>query len=250
VSAIGAYVVVFALISAFDGRGLGVSRFFFVAIVLLGLASGPLVGAGGGVLAAGLYGVGVLVNPRLADASLFDASMGIRLVTFVGVGALIGFFAAQQRALTAYLRVLADRDRLTGLPTSRPFEAELTRRLEDARPFALLLGDLSDLGDRARSDEMLLRLPDVLAHCLDPTDAVARVGRDEFAVLAACRSSDEAGAVAGAAEAAFRAHGLDVTFGWAVSPGEGTNGLALYRAANERLYARKTILRPRVAQAG
>ena len=37
------------------------------------------------------------------------------------------------------------------------------------------------------------------------------------------------------------------TVGWAVYPHEGENALALYRAANERLYARKVMrsyLRP------
>jgi hypothetical protein len=37
------------------------------------------------------------------------------------------------------------------------------------------------------------------------------------------------------------------TLGWAVFPQEGTNALALYRAASERLYARKVMrsyLRP------
>jgi GGDEF domain-containing protein len=76
------------------------------------------------------------------------------------------------------------------------------------------------------------------------------VGRDEFAILAACRSSDEARTLAASVEGVFRARGLNVTFGWAVAPTEARNGLALYRAANERLYARKTILRPRAAVAG
>jgi hypothetical protein len=32
-----------------------------------------------------------------------------------------------------------------------------------------------------------------------------------------------------------------VTFGWAMHPREGTNALALYRVADERLYARKLM---------
>ena len=249
-AAVAAYALVFTAMLVFDRPGLGLSRFFLVALVLVALASGPLVGAAGGLVATALYTGAVLVSDRLPDDSLLSFSMVTRVVTYIGVGALIGFFAAQQRALTAHLRLLADRDRLSGLPTSRPFEAELTRRLEEGSAFALLLGDLDDLGDRAGTDEMLLRLPAVLSHRLHPTDAVARVGPDEFAVIAACRSSDEAGALAASVEAACGAHGLEVTFGWAISPGEGRNGLALYRAANERLYARKTILRAHVAAAG
>ena len=35
--------------------------------------------------------------------------------------------------------------------------------------------------------------------------------------------------------------GFAVTFGWAYFPDDGDNALTLYRAANERLYARKIL---------
>jgi len=35
--------------------------------------------------------------------------------------------------------------------------------------------------------------------------------------------------------------GTKATFGWAIHPQEGENALALYRAASERLYARKVM---------
>jgi GGDEF domain-containing protein len=244
------YVAVFGAVSLIDRPGLRVSRFFFVAVVLLALASGPLAGAGGGLLAAALYSVAVLVSPDLPDESLASLSMAIRLVTYVGVGCLIGFFADQHRAFADHLRLLADRDRLTGLPTSRTFEVELTRRIEDNAMFALLLGDVDGLGDQVDAGDTLQRLPSMLAHCLHPSDAIARVGPDEFAILATCRSSDEARALAGTLEATLRACGLDVIFGWTISPHEGRNGLGLYRAANERLYARKVVRRRSVAYAG
>ena len=37
--------------------------------------------------------------------------------------------------------------------------------------------------------------------------------------------------------------GVGVTFGWATYPQDGDNALALYRAADERLYARRVISR-------
>jgi GGDEF domain-containing protein len=246
-AAAAAYGVVFLVILLLDRPGLGLGRLFFVALVLLALANGTLAGAGAGVLAGAVYSVDVLLNGRLPDSGLLGSGMAIRMVTYVGVGAVIGFFAAQQRALAAHLRLLADRDRLTGLPTSRPFEAELTRRLDEGGSFAILLGEVDDLGDRARTGEILLRLPEVLSRSLHPTDTVARVGKDEFAVIVACRSSEEAGSLAMSLESVFKGLGLEVTFGWSVSPNEGRNGLALYRAANDRLYARRTILRPRAA---
>jgi GGDEF domain-containing protein len=238
-----AYAAVFAAVLAFDRPGLGVGRFLYVAVVLLALATGARGGAAGGMLAAVLYAVAVLLVPRLPDETLLTLSMGIRVATYVGVGALIGFFAAQQRSLIEHFRVLADRDRLTGLPTSRSFEVELTRRLEAGAPFAVLLGDVYGLGKRSEADETLRGLPALLGRCLGPGDAIARVGPDEFAVLVACHSTEEAGALAAVVEAALSAEGHSVTFGWSVSPRDGRNGLALYRAANERLYARKVIRR-------
>jgi GGDEF domain-containing protein len=240
-AAVSAYVGVFAAVLAFERPGLGISRFFYVAVVLLAMAMGSRVGASGGVLAAILYAIAVLANPRVPDDGLVTVSMAIRVVTYVGVGGLIGFFAAQQRTLVEHLRLLADRDQLTHLPSSRPFETELTMRLEQGAPFALLLGDVDGLGDRAHSDEKLLELPSVLGRCLGPGDSIARVGHDELAILASCRSSEEASAFATAVESTLAAEGLTVTFGWTISPQEGRNGLGLYRAANERLYARKLV---------
>jgi hypothetical protein len=39
------------------------------------------------------------------------------------------------------------------------------------------------------------------------------------------------------------ADGFAVTFGWAAYPQDGSNALSLYRAADERLYARRIIHR-------
>jgi hypothetical protein len=42
-------------------------------------------------------------------------------------------------------------------------------------------------------------------------------------------------------EQALAGRGVPTRFGWAVYPHEGDNALALYRAADERLYARKLV---------
>jgi GGDEF domain-containing protein len=250
-AAVLCYLAAFGAVVGFDRPGLGVGRFFFVAVVLLGLASGPFAGAAGGLLAGGLYAAAVLVNSDLPDDPLLGAPMAIRLITYIGVGALSGFFAAQHRAVAAYLQILGERDRLTGLPTSRPFEKELSRRLDTGTPFVLLLADVDGLDDGEESEiaEVMGKLPGTLAPWLGAGDTVARVSAREYAVLIQLRSSEEAGALAAVLETALAGHGLDVTFGWALSPRDGRNGLALYRAASDRLHAR-TILRRHVAAAG
>jgi hypothetical protein len=90
--------------------------------------------------------------PILPDGSVLGTPMGIRLFTYIGVGALIGFFGAQHRAVAGYLKILAERDRLTGLPTSRPFEQELSRRIGGETPSALRLADVDGLDSDEEDD--------------------------------------------------------------------------------------------------
>jgi diguanylate cyclase len=94
----------------------------------------------------------------------------------------------------------------------------------------------------------LRRLGAMLANALEPSDEIARVGGDEFAVLAALGSTQEAARLAARLEAVLAGSGIGITFGWAVHPQDGLNALSLYRAADERLYARKYIRSPRRRQ--
>ena len=98
--------------------------------------------------------------------------------------------------MLAELRVLAERDSLTGLPNTRAFEAAITRRLAAGRPFVLMLADMDALKDFNRDEgfaagnEALRRLADRLARSFGPDDDVARVGSDEFAILASVQGDD------------------------------------------------------------
>ena len=151
------------------------------------------------------------------------------------------------------LRVLAERDILTGLPNTRAFESAITRRLADKRKFALLLADMDALKDFNRDEgftagnDALRRLADRLASSLGPDDDIARVGSDEFAILVSIQRPDDAQRLAEKLERILADERAKATMGWAVHPDEGDNALALYRAASERLYARKVMrsyLRP------
>ena len=167
-------------------------------------------------------------------------------MTYAGIGFLIGYFAQRNQELVVQLRLLAERDALTGLPNTRGFEAAMSRRLTGGRSFALLLGDMdglkviNDSRGHAEGNQILQRLAVVLSTALRAEDEVARVGGDEFAVLSSMRSSEEAGELAERLEAAVAAEGARITFGWAVSPGEGVEALTLFRAADQRLYERKS----------
>jgi GGDEF domain-containing protein len=90
---------------------------------------------------------------------------------------------------------------------------------------------------------MLRQVASRLLHALPPGDEVARVGDDSFAVLTYAGSARDAGKIAAHLQSVLASDGFRVTFGWAAYPQDGSNALSLYRAADERLYARRIIHR-------
>jgi diguanylate cyclase len=242
-----AYLLAFAGLALLERPGLGIAHFFYIPIALIALLGGPLVGAAAGAVAATLYAAAVLANAALPSHELLTVSTPIRLVTYAACGALIGWFARENEHLVGRLEVLAQRDRLTGLPNARAFEVAVDRRFEHGGSFALLLGDLDGLREanekdgHGGGDEILVRLAETLGGLLRPEEELARVGGDEFAILASVRGKDAASQRANVLEQRLAGLGLDVTFGWAAYPDEGGNALGLVRVADERLYARKLV---------
>ena len=245
--------MIFLCFLVYERPGLGIGHFYYLAIALAAMAGGAAVGASAGFVATGLYVAGVLINLRVPSTELLTAGTLTRGITYVTIGALIGWFASHNRVMVDELRVLADRDVLTGLPNTRAFESAITRRLASGRGFALLVADMDALKDFNRDEgftagnDALRRLADRLATSLGPDDDVARVGSDEFAILASVQTSDGAAQLAARLERLLADDRTKATLGWASFPQEGDNALALYRAASERLYARKVMrsyLRP------
>jgi diguanylate cyclase (GGDEF)-like protein len=247
---IGASLLTFGLVFTgfltLETPGLGIANFYYFAVALVALALGPYFGAAAGGAAAGLYSVGIVLNSSLPTAEVLAQSAWIRLLTYAGIGFLIGYFAQRNQELVVQLRLLAERDALTGLPNTRGFEAAMSRRLAGGKSFALLLGDMdglkliNDSRGHAEGNNVLQRLADVLGQALRGEDEVARVGGDEFAVLSSVNSGEEARQLAERLETAVAAAGARITFGWAVSPGDGTEALTLFRSADQRLYERKS----------
>lgn len=241
------YAVVFFAFLVYETPGLGIAHFFYLSIATTAIATGPRIGALAGLGATVLYVSAVLLNPLIPSNEVLTASTAIRFLTFVSIGFVIGYFAGRNRLMFEELRILAERDILTGLPNTRAFEAAITKRLESGRPFALLLADMDALKELnheagpSAGDDALRRVADRLSASLSPEDQVARVGSDEFAVLASCQTLDEASELSSRLEWILSAQRTKATFGWAVHPTEGANALALYRAASERLYARKVM---------
>ena len=222
--------------------GLGLGHFYYVPIALLAFVGGPYAGVAGAILATTLYDVGIMLNPNVPSVLPVEQTV-IRLITFGLLGVVVGVLARSNRRLVDELGKLASRDRLTGLPNTRAFEAAIDQRLERGAPFTLLVGDgdelrrLNDLG-RDGGDEALRRLADRLRSARRTEDEIARIGGDEFAVLASSDGGRGRDLAIGL-ERDLALDGDSVTFGWATFPDDGESALALYRAADERLYARK-----------
>lgn len=246
-TALSAYVVVFTGFLFYEVPGLGIAHFFYLPVAAMAMTGGSRRGFLAGVAAAVLYTSGILLNPDIPPAEILSASTGIRLCTYTAMGALVGWFAAHNRELVDRLQLLAERDHLTGLPNTRAFEAALSARLAAGHPFALLLGDMdrlkevNDTGGHPAGNESLRLLAESLSASVRPEDDVARVGGDEFAILTPLGNPEAAVRLCARLEALLDGQGTYISFGWALFPTECANALALYRTADERLYARKVI---------
>jgi diguanylate cyclase (GGDEF)-like protein len=259
--AAGTFAGVFVLFGALERPGLGIAHGYYLAVILAALASGPIRGALAGILATALYAVGIALNPHVPTASLLTIATSIRALAFVSVGLVVGFYASRNRSLTCELeriadeqRVLASRDRLTGLPNTRAFEVAVTARLESAEPFALFVGDLDGLkrvNEQSGYDEgndLLRRFAETVIERLSASADVARVGADELAILVRLALDELPATFAARLERELARDGVAATFGWAMYPEEATTALGLYRIADERLYARKILHGRRLAR--
>jgi len=241
-ASVACFVAVFAAFAAFERPGTGIGHGYYVAIVLGGMAWGRLGGVLAGLVATALYSVGVYTNPRV-PTHFPPESTAIRLVTYVLVGALIGYYASRSRTLLAQaeeltreLRLLARRDFVTGLPNQRAFEVAANRSIDAGAPFALVVCDLAPGSALLEPGERILELAERLWGVVDGGADVSRIGDEQLGVLAPVADAGEAAQVATRVEHVL---GGGATAGWATFPRDGRDALGLYNAANERLYARK-----------
>ncbi len=238
------YVAVFALFRFYERPGLGIGHGYYLAILLAATATGPIGGAAAGVVATALYATGLYWNPAVPTAEIPTLATVIRFVAFVLVGLLAGYYAKRSRALLAQadslaaeLRLLARRDFITGLPNQRALEIAMNRRLEEDLPFALILCEMPLPSSDVHRTNELLDFGDQLTRCVGPASDVARLSQDQFAVLAPV-TSVAASALATSIERSLNPQ-WPVHTGWATYPIDARDGLGLYGAACDRLYARK-----------
>ncbi len=241
-AALAVNLLVFALFVFFERPGLGIGNGFYVAIALAAIADGPLLGALAGVLSTLLYALGMLINPHVPVALIPTEATAIRLVVFVAVGSLLGYFASMNRRLwrasdelLAELSILAQRDFQTGLPNQRAFERTIGERLVAKKAFTLVVGDLDPGSAQTDVLDFVERLTALLPHGAE----VTRVSEIQLAVILEEQEPTHARRLVAGLERLLDQGGSRATFGWAHYPRDGDNALGLYTAASERMYARK-----------
>jgi len=185
------------------------------------------------------------------------------VATLAGTGLFVSFVRNRLGAMFNRLREAAHRDPLTDLLNRRGFQDVFDTELERARrasqPLSLIVGDLdrfkrvNDVHGHAAGDAVLVRVADAIRGAKRGFDSAARVGGEEFAVLAP--GSDEHGAymLAERIRAAVReALGgrreearLTISFGISTFPLHGQSADGLLRTADQALYAAKRLGRDR-----
>jgi diguanylate cyclase (GGDEF)-like protein len=161
-------------------------------------------------------------------------------------------------------RDIANRDPLTGVGNRRAFDATMQRELEartvprggrreaDDSPLALLVLDLdnfkgvNDKHGHQVGDAVLREAAKRAGAILRSTDTLARIGGDEFAVIAPGAHGEGAQRMAEAIRTAVGLHESDAhgpvpsaSVGWAVFPDDGCSYEALMQAADQRMLTLK-----------
>lgn len=179
-----------------------------------------------------------------------------------------GFLAAtwvlvglRKRLLEAELhqRDIAHRDPLTGVANRRQFDAVLKRELAERgeSPLALLILDLdnfktiNDNHGHPVGDAILRQVAERAQSILRSGDTLARIGGDEFAVVAPGVHGDAVGNLAQSICDAVSTHYSDAgtpspsaSIGWAVFPDDGHDFETLINAADERMLSSKRLPEP------
>ena len=168
------------------------------ALALAGVAA---IASSATVAGHGPFAVGV--SGGAASTEVLQGFLAVAIVSTLFVASVVAERQRVEEELRAIvsererfereLRHLADHDPLTGLLNRRRFELELDRQLAQARRYgrsgAVILLDvdrfkqINDTYGHSVGDRLIVSVADALRTRLRGSDAIARIGGDEFAVL-------------------------------------------------------------------
>ncbi|HVW47460.1 MAG TPA: GGDEF domain-containing protein [Solirubrobacterales bacterium] len=209
-------------------------------------------------------GAPLLYDPNAIDNAFapryLALAVGFLASTWVMVGLKKRLIDAEQRQ-----RDFANSDPLTGVGNRRFFDTTMKREVErrtrpfgrrglDTSPLALLIVDLDDfkgVNDRYGHQVGDTVLQEAATHArsvLRSTDTLARIGGDEFAIIAPGAHGEGAERMAESVRDAVACAepGEDIpspraSVGWAVFPDDGQDFETLMRSADERLMRLKRV---------
>jgi diguanylate cyclase (GGDEF)-like protein len=194
-------------------------------------------------------------SPLFYDPEAVDVAFPARLLGFsvAVIGQTIAMQILKRRLVHAELRqrTFAQLDPLTGITNRRGFDRALEEAQATGDHYAIVLFDLddfksiNDLHGHPTGDVVLRTIAEAAQRSVRKNDCLARIGGDEFAVVAA--GAEQAGAdrlvrsVAAQIHAAEMPDGLEVgvTFATAVAPIDGEDRDSLLSRASLRLLALK-----------
>ena len=193
----------------------------------------------------------LLYDPQAVQLG-YPARCVLFLVAVAGQAVTVHYLKHRLLQAEAVQRGMAERDPLTGLSNRRSFDAALARAAADGGPAALVLFDFDDFktvnDDHGHpiGDAVLRAVAHACAQVVRDGDCLARIGGDEFALVAASATSsgvqrivDALGRAIAAAPSPDGVPAVRATFAWAVAPHDTTDPAELFRLADQRLLAHK-----------
>ena len=151
--------------------------------------------------AVGCTGVYLGCAAILSTAGWYQPDIGVLAVTalmmgFIGSSLTLTF--AGSRRLRSYIRQIAVTDSLTGLANRRRLTNELAHQPKSGQPIAVVIMDVdnfkryNDSFGHLAGDQLLVRLAQALNHEFPDARVISRYGGDEFVLLLACDTCDQA----------------------------------------------------------
>jgi diguanylate cyclase (GGDEF)-like protein len=203
-----------------------------------------------------------LIYDRAAPASAYSARVVMFAIAVAGEMAVMHFLKNRLLTAEARQRRMAELDPLTGLLNRRSFDLAIEDLLvrgvssEQADGAALVLFDfddfkrINDLHGHPAGDAVLRAVGQAVHQVLRRSDRLARIGGDEFAVLAAGAGPDGVTRLVDALDQAVRSAdtpaavgSVRATFAWATAPHDARDPEGLIARADARLLERKRALK-------
>ena len=207
--------------------------------------------------------VAAFASPLVYDPDAVAIGYASRTLTFavavIGGAVAVQFLKRRLVLAEAEQRTMAQRDPLTGLRNRRAFDHALSRSIERC---ALVVFDfdgfkaINDTHGHPVGDAVLRAVAEACEEVVREGDCLARIGGDEFALIAT--GAGTAGverliaALGDAVDGALMPDGVDsvsATFAWAVAPDDAADPTELFRLADACLLERKRRVRRGVAAA-